>query len=481
MPTKRAPKSTLLPTPFLGGSYLARSVTAACQRCVNLYPEKLTDGKEVGAIFRTPGTILKSTAGTGIIRGVHVLGNYMYTVSGSELYRIDASWNAQLLGTVTGSGPVSMADNGSIVWIACNPDSFAFDTGTEVFSQITDPDYQGASIVGYIDGYFIFIEPDSQTFYISGLLSTSIDGLDFASAEGSPDDLVSMIVSHREIWLFGENTTEVWYPSGNADFPIERMQGAFIEQGCAAAFSVAKMDNSVFWLGSDDRGNGVVWRANGYTPSRVSTHAIETAINGYSTISDAIAYTYQEEGHYFYVLTFPTGNQTWVYDASTELWHERSYRNPTTGVIGRHISNCHEFFNGVHVVGDYNATGKIYSTDLLTYSDNSNPIKWVRAWRALGPGQNDLQMHSHSYLQLDCETGIGLATGQGSDPQVALRYSDDGGHTWSREYFRSMGATGKYRQKVLWRRLGASEDRVYEVSGSDPIPITLVGAMIDIK
>ena len=170
------------------------------------------------------------------------------------------------------------------------------------FQQITDPDFAGAVTVGYIDGYFVFNQPDSQIIWVTSLLDgTSIDPLEFASAEGSPDGLVSLIVDHREVWLFGTNSVEVWYDAGLTDFPLTRIQGAYNEIGCAAAYSVAKLDNGLFWLGSDARGRGIVYRANGYTGQRISTHAVEFAIQSYNDISDAIAYTYQQEGHAFAV------------------------------------------------------------------------------------------------------------------------------------------------------------------------------------
>ena len=280
-------------TPILGAAYVARSINAADNRLVNLYPEAIPEGgKEAGFFIRCPGLRLLATVGNGPIRGLWKLGSYGYVVSGTSLYRVDSTWTATLLGTVTGSGPVSMADNGTQLFIACNPDGFIYNTSTSTFSQITDPDYPGAVTVGYLDGFFVYNEPNSQKFWASNLLEgTLVDALDFASAEGFPDGLKSLIVDHREIWLFGESTIEVWYDAGNADFPFSRVQGAFIEIGIAAPYSVAKLDNSVFWLGSDPRGSGIVYRANGYTPVRISTHAIEFAIQGYTTIDDAIGYT----------------------------------------------------------------------------------------------------------------------------------------------------------------------------------------------
>ena len=465
-------------TPILGSSYVARSVNAADSRMVNLFPEVVPEGgKEPGFLQRAPGLRLLATVGTGPIRGLWAFGGYGYVVSGNKLYQITSTYAATELGTVSGAGPVSMSDNGTQLFVACNGPSYIYNANTNVFQQITDPDFPGAVTVGYLDGYFVFNEPNSQKVWVTALLEgTQVNALDFASAEGAPDELVSLIVDHREVWLFGTNSVEVWYDAGTADFPLARIQGAYNEIGCAAAYSVAKLDNGLFWLGSDARGNGIVYRANGYTGQRVSTHAVEWQIQQYSTISDAIAYTYQQDGHAFYVLTFPTANATWVYDVSTQAWHERA--GFSGGQFTRHRSNCQMNFNNEIIVGDYE-NGKLYAFDLDKYTDDTATQKWLRSWRALPTGQNNLKRTAHHSLQLDCEAGVGLVTGQGSDAEVMLRWSDDGGHTWSNEHWRSMGKIGQTGRRVLWRRLGMTlklRDRVYEVSGTDPVKIAIMGA-----
>jgi hypothetical protein len=400
------------------------------------------------------------------------------------------------------------------LFIAFGGPSYIYNNSTGAFGPITDPDFPGALTVGYLDGYFVFIEPNSQKVWVTTLLDgTSIDPLDFASAEGSPDNLVSMIVDHREAWLFGTNSVEVYYDAGNADFPLQRIQGAYNEIGCAATFSVAKLDNGLFWLGADARGQGIVYRSQGYSGQRISTHAIEYAIAQYGNISDAIAYTYQQEGHSFYVLTFPSANATWVYDVSTQAWHERAGFD--NGNFTRHRSNCQMAYNSEVVVGDY-ANGNLYAFDLDVYADNGSVQKWLRSWRALPTGQNNLNRTAHHSLQLDCESGVGinnidgvdpvylttesglyLTTEDGvyllsvaevitigSDPKAMLRWSDDGGHTWSNEHWSPMGKIGVYQHRVFWRRLGMTlklRDRVYEVSGTDPVKIAIMGAELHLS
>jgi hypothetical protein len=465
-------------TPILGSTYVARSVNAADARMVNLFPEVVPDGgKEPAFLMRAPGLQLLATIGFGPIRGLWQLGGYLYVVSGNTLYKVSSTYSATALGTIANTGPVSMADNGTQIFIAANPEGYIYNTSTQAFTQINDPDFPGAVTVGYLDGYFVFNQPNSQRFWITGLLDgTNIDSLDFASAEGSPDGVVGLIVDHREVWVFGTNSVEVWYDAGTLDFPLQRIQGAFNEIGCVAPYSIAKMDNGIFWLGQDARGQGIVYRANGYTGQRISTHAVEWHIQQYGTLSDAIGYTYQQDGHSFYVLIFPQANTTWVYDVATQAWHERA--GWVNGAWTRHRSNCQVFYNNKVIVGDYE-DGRIYAFNLDYYQDDSQPQRWYRSWRALATGQNTLKRTAQYSLQLDCETGVGLNTGQGSDPEVMLRWSDDGGHTWSYEHWKKMGKIGQYGYRTIWRRLGMTtkiRDRVYEVSGTDPVKLAIMGA-----
>ena len=465
-------------TPILGATYVARSVNAADARMVNLFPEVVPEaGKEPAFLMRAPGLRKLTEVGTGPIRGLWALGSFMYVVSGTTLYKVSTTYTATSLGTIAGTGPVSISDNGTQIFVAANGPSYIYNSVTNVFAPITDPDFPGAVTVGYLDGYFVFNEPNSQKFWVTQLLDgLSVDPLDFASAEGAPDGLVGLIIDHREVWLFGTNSVEVWYDAGLLDFPLQRIQGAFNEIGCAAAYSIAKMDNGLFWLGKDARGQGVVYRANGYTGQRISTHAVEWQIQQYGNLSDAIGYTYQQDGHSFYVLIFPSANTTWVYDVATQAWHERA--GWVNGEFTRHRSNCQVFFNSEVVVGDYE-DGRIYAFDLDYYQDDDQIQRWYRTWRALPTGANNLKRTAHHSLQIDLESGTGLNLGQGSDPQVMLRWSDDGGHTWSNEHWAGIGKIGEYYKRVFFRRLGMTlklRDRVYELSMTDPVKTAIMGA-----
>jgi hypothetical protein len=538
-------------TPILGSAYVARSVNAADSRMVNLFPEVVPEGgKQPAFLSRCPGLSLRYTIGTGPIRGMWTLAGNLYVVSGGTFYRVSSAGVTTALGSVFGSGPVSMADNGAQIMIAADPAGYIYNISTGVYAQIVDPDYPGGSVVGFLDGYFVFIEPNSQRIWVTSLLDgTSVDPLDFVSAEGDPDNIVSMIIDHREVWVFGENSTEVWYNAGLSDFPLVRIQGAFNELGCVARYSVAKMNNQIYWLGKDDRGHGIVYQANGYMGQRISTHAIEWQIQQYGTLSDAIAFTYQQDGHSFYVITFPSVGKTWAYDAVTGAWHERA--GWSNGQWIRHRAATQVFFNGTVLVGDYQ-TGAIYAYNLDEYTDNGAPQRWLRSWRALPTGENTLRRTAQHALQLDCETGVGLNVAAGADaqtllaengfillaeyaqndlvtesgetltteandnfatlvdapdpsyvfvppvylttteypaapgydPQVMLRWSDDGGHTWSNEHWKSMGKIGQFGYRTIWRRLGMTlklRDRVYEVSGTDAVKIAIMGAELQVS
>jgi hypothetical protein len=227
-------------TPILGQAYVARTINAADNRMVNLFPEATPEGsKDTGFLNRAPGLKTLANIGTGPIRAVwanQTRGEDAFVVSGSEFYSINTSYVARLIGTVTGTGPVSIADNGTQLFLACNPDGFIYNKTTKVFQQITDPDFAGAITVGYIDGYFVFNQPDSQIVWVTTLLDgTSVDPLNFASAESAPDILLSLAVNNREVWLFGTNSTEVWYDAALPGFPLAPIQGAFNEVGFLAA------------------------------------------------------------------------------------------------------------------------------------------------------------------------------------------------------------------------------------------------------
>lgn len=465
--------------PFIGQAYAARSPVIEAQECVNLYLEADPNGRN--ALIGTPGLELFANLGAGPVRGLwKVPTGDLVAVSGNEVYRVARDASTTLLGTIGSySGPVSMADNGQqCVIVDGSKSGYQVTLADYSLDMLDDPAFYGADNVYFLDGRFVFNRPGTGQFYLSNLYATSFNALYFATAESSPDNLVSHIVDHREVWLFGDLTTEIWVANGAATFPYERMEGAAIETGCAAAHSVCKIDNTIVWLGKDEKGQGVVWQVADYTPVRISTHALECAIAGYAkqgTISDAIAYVYQQEGHTFYVLTFPSVQRTWAFDAATKTWHQRAWLD-TDGQQQRHRSNCHAFAWGLNLVGDFES-GSLYRLDLDTYTDNGDPIRRSRACAPL-VGQNFGWTYFDD-LQIEFETGVGLVDGQGMDPQALLTYSDDGGRTWSSERAAGMGKLGQYRARARWTRLGRARDRVFRVTVSDPVKVVIVNAALN--
>lgn len=469
---------------FIGPSYVSQSVNVDCQRCVNLYPEMndLGTGKEreVASLVSTPGLRLLLTLPESPVRGIHAAANGdLFAVAGNKFYKISSGWVATELGSLsTSTGFVSMADNGIQVMAVDGTYGYKVTIATEVFAQITDPDFSGADLVTYQDGYFLFNKIGTDEMGFSGINDVTFDALDFATAEGSPDDLVGVISCSQNVYLLGSQSTEVFYNSGDADNPFQRIQGAIIDVGCAAPHSIAAMGGSVYFIGGDKGGRGIVYRTQGYQAVRISTQAIESVIRGISAddLTSAKAWTYQQGGHQFYCLNLPGADSTWVYDASTGLWHERTYLD--LWGLERHRADCHALAHGENVVGDYE-NGKIYALDPDSYTDNGTAIVRMRTAPHLS---KSLVRLFHTAFQLDMETGVGLdGSGQGSNPKAILQWSDDGGHTWSNERWASIGAMGARLTRAIWRRLGSSRDRVYRVTISDPVKVVLIGAEINFE
>lgn len=466
-----------LKIPFVGPAYQARSLNVDAQRAVNCYLETdATSNRAPVALYGTPGMILRATLGTSPVRACINEGGYAWWVAGNTVYRMAPNYAVTTVGTITSStGDIGIASNGTQIIIVDGYGGWIVTVATATIAQITDPDFpNGVTRAQFQDGFFIVAGDGSDKFYINEVTysGTVWNGLDFDSAAGSPDETIGLISDHRELWLFGSDSAEIFVYTGNADFPFERSGNTFLEAGCASGATVAKADNTVFWLGTDDRGVGIVWRANGYTPERISNHALEKAIQGYS-INQAKAFTYQQEGHLFYVLNFPEA--TWVHDVSTREWHERAWMDPGTGNLSRWRADCHVVFNNVHLVGDYQS-GKVYQLDLDTYTDDGNLIKRIRT--TTSTEQQQLRVFWSS-LQVDMETGVGLSTGQGSDPLLMLRFSDDGGHTWSNLRTGSVGKIGEYGRRVKFNRLGVGRNRVYEISMTDPVKFAVLGAVAE--
>ena len=454
----------LVQIPFAVHSYQSRSLPLSAQRLVNLYPESAPqDAKSPVVLHGTPG--LKSFADTAVgpVRALHVMDSVLFAVSSSTLYEISSSGGITSRGTVAGTGRVKMVDNGSTLLIQVGVAAYTWNGSS--LAEVTDGDLPDVKDIAWIDNYFVVLRSGTAEFYISSN-GTAWDALDFSTAEGNPDDAVALAVDHRELWVFGTDTTEVYINVGDADFPFRRISGGFIERGCADEDSVAKMDNTIFWQGDDL----AFYRADGYTPRRISTHAMEAAVEGYDVQSPGRAFTYAQEGHAFYCVVFEEG--TWVYDANTQMLHERTSLKSDLTEINRWRANDYARAYDKHIVADY-LSGQLFELDLDTYDENGNTIIRTATSPPIHNNGNRINM---ARFELQVESGAGLISGQGSDPQVMLDWSDDGGKTFSNEHWTGLGAIGDYLKRAIFSRLGQFRTRTLRIRISDPIKVAITGA-----
>lgn len=349
--------------------------------------------------YGAPGRKLFATVGVGPIRGAHTVNGIGYVVSGSELYQVARAGLPTLLGSIPGVGRVCIQHNETQVVIM---HSVGWSMYSLSSSALTTVDGAPATAQGtFQDSYIVF--PNSNgTYGWSAIDDASvIDGLSFASAEAQPDPIIAVLSDHRELWLFGTQTTEIAQTSGDADLVFTRT--SMLEYGCCAKYTPAKSNNTVFWLGQNESGTGVVYQADGYSPERISTHALEEAIATYGDLTDTFGFAYQQNGHTFYILTF-IGFATWAWDASARRWTQLTYRNASTGVRERQRDNAYLFLGGQHIVGDY-VNGNLYVLDLDTYTDNGNQIERERAWAVI---ENENKWLRHNSIELIGESGVGL-------------------------------------------------------------------------
>lgn len=524
---------------LIGASYQSQSLNADCQMTLNWYPEVLEggQGKAAMALYSTPGTKTFYALQGGPVRGQLEINGRYFAISGTNFYEGFANKTMNLIGQVKNDLlPASMVASPQQVLIASGGNLYVYwlqtminSNGTVIggvvpptipagtFQQIPNTSFTLTSglpgnprMVEFMDGFFIVLLANSQTIYISSLFdASSWPPLQIIIVSVFSDNVNSIVVNQRRLWVLGRKRSTVYYDSGSASiFDVD--PSGTIENGAAAIFGTTRLDNSVFWLDQDERGSGVVRRASGYTPMRISTHALEFALQGYPTISDCVAYSYQDQGHAFAVFGFPTAQKTWVYDVATGMWHERGYWNLNTSTFSAHKSQNHAFAFGKHLVGDPTSANvyemAIPSTlgggwDFVT--DNGNPIKRVR--RSPHISTENRWMFFNEVV-FDLETGLGpqsyppppiipvpvappqqggidppLLDGSGNlrGPQLMLRWSRDFGHTWSNEYMLDCGQAGEYRKRVRRAKLGRARDMVIEISCSDPIGWRIVEGYLD--
>lgn len=458
--------------PFSFQSYQSRSLPFSAQRLVNMYYESgVTGTKTQGILFNRPSKTLFSTLGSSSVRGIETMVNVPFIVVGKEVYTVDSAGVETLAGALPGTDRVSMSNNGTQVAIVTGTDGYIATAST--VTQITDVNFPAVSSVTYQDGYFIWTIADTDQIQLSPLNDGTgpYDPLDIATAEVAPDNLVAVFADHDDLFLMGEDTIEPWYNSGDVDTPFVPRGGTVMEVGLAARDSVVKLDNSIFWLGNaGERGGLTVWRAAGYTPTRVSTHAWEKKWEEAGDVSSANGFSFRLEGHDFYALTVP-GAGTAVYDASTGFWCEwQAGERDDFEVVGFTDS-----FNK-KIVGS-STEGKLYSLSVDVYTDDGATVYRNAVSPPLATPNNNRARHN--FVRIDIETGVGLTTGQGSDPIMDIRWSNEDGVKFGNWHQMSMGKIGETKRRAYIRRLGIARSRIYEIRTSDPVKTAILGAYVD--
>jgi hypothetical protein len=464
--------------PFVGPSYEMEALSFDAQRTVNMYPLISESGtsKSVAALRSCSGIQSKYTFNSGPIRGGIESQGRAFFVSGDEFYEVFTDNTTTLRGTLdTATSYVFIEESPTQLMLLDNEFGYIFNKTTNTLTKITDTDFPSpANSLTFQDGYFIV---SSDTYFAISALNNGLswDAADRQTVESNPDNIVSVFSDSSNLWLFGTKNTEVFYNSGAAAFPFVRVSGAIVETGCAAAATVREIDNRLIWLGTDENGDAIVWGSNGYNAQRLSTQAIERMIATSTDFNESVAWVYHERGHAFYCLNVQGLNSTLVFDLSTQQWHERVYRNPSTGAEEQHRAQIHVFFEQMHLVGD-RELAKVYELRLDTYSDDGDPM--IRE-RTSPHYHQEKMLVSHSQFELDTEVGQGTDSGQGEDPLIAMKYSDDGGYTWSAWLYVPLGPIGSYRTRVKWNKLGRSRDRVYKVRVTDPVFVQFNEALIN--
>jgi len=455
------------------GAYQTKSIIAGAQRCINLYMEQNPEGVVFPFThYPTPGLTTVASSGQTSWRGLYYASNnQLYGVCGNTFYSISTDWILSPIGTLASStGTVSMVDNQVDLLIVDGTSAgYDYNITTNTFTTINQPGFYGSNQVNYVDGYFVCNYPGTREWYISLINTAEFDPLYYASKSGSPDNLVGIGISRRYIYLLGEFTSEVWFNAGNTSFPFQILPGSFIQYGCAATNSIAQMDGEVYWLAQSPQGQAYVCRSQNFGAVQISTFAMDQEFQTYGKLSDAIGYTYEVNGHFFYVLTFPQANKTWVFDLSNNQWNEWLWTD-NDGNFNRHRSNCFAFANGNLVVGDWQ-NGNLYVLDQNNYSDFGGPIVRVRSF--YHTEDDDSNRLRYKQFIAEMESGNAPAT-------VYLSWSDDRGKTYGNPVSQTMGTTGQYLTSISWWRLGMARDRVFQLQWSDPVKTALNGAFVDV-
>lgn len=476
---------------FCGATYQSIALSSDAQWCMNRYPEQDqgNGGKGSWILLPTPGqrtfaNLPMSSISSGFAFKIGATERSFSVGSDGALYEIFTDGTFINRGAVAAAPtPGRIAATQTQLLVQAGGKLYRYTLATNNLSAALN--YSDASSIpaisdiGMVDGYFAALIANSNKWQISNLLDANTwDPADVAQVSYFPDNVVSMIIDHRDIIFLGEKQAVPYYNNGNADFPFAPVPGGFMEKGSSAVLGAIKLDNTVYWIEKDERGGMTAQKLNGYTPQRVSTHAIEQAWQSYPTTNDLVSYSFQLGGHAFWHIYFPTAGKSWRFDAATQLWHEVGYWNLNTGSFNAHRSQCHWVFNGKHLVGDW-ASGQIYEMSSAFYDDAGNPIRRVRRSPYVAREGAYITFNS---IEFEVDSGLGLAVGQGSDPKLMLRWSDDAGHTWSNERLLSVGKQGEFGKRVRDHMLGTcwgTKGRIWEVADSEPIPLRITDAYLD--
>ena len=439
------PDSVLQRIPLPRQSYPLDSTPESAQDLINFFAEvEPSDARSPLILRSTPGLTVFQEFGTGPVRAMSDLHGYLYVVTGDLAYRLIAGQPTQALGQVLGGTEATIAV-GPLEVIICTPPNAYIATHDGILSQITNDAFPGASSVAYLDGYFLFTEPDSGRFFISKLTGGGeFEARDFATQEAMPD-VVKRGVAHNGLyWLFGADVVEIWVDVGAADFPFRRQPGAVIYGGTTAAASIARMDNSLCWLGRDN----IVYQSNGLAAKRISTHALEQALTTYGETGDAQGCSFVVQGHWFYSLSFPTapdGGKTWVYDAATQLWHKRA-----SGGTGRWRAQTAAQFGQSPVIGDC-YSGKVFFLAPDVDSEDGAQVFRRAVFPPIVAEQRRVWMHR---FELEMEVGSALVPSQ-----LLLSWSDDGGASFRYPRPLDVGAVNARNTRPFSTRLGSFRQR----------------------
>lgn len=463
--------ANIIDVPFVGQSYHLKEWSIDCQRTLNLYPQIVESGNapQVSALLPTPGLISKYEL-AGTVRGLYATTEGILAVVGPKLFILNET--IQEIGEIAGTNLVNFAENRIDVMITGSPITYAFNLKTKELRSIIGGGFLGATDVIFLDSRFVVLNPDSDQIQWSGLLNTEFDALSYATAEAGSDKLVRILTHNGQIWLIGEKTTEIWHSTGDSDQPFVRVSGAYINCGCSARNSLAQFGVSLIWLSQTDVGQGQIVMTEGYQVRRISNHALEQEFANYERLDDAVAYSYQQDGHTFYVISFPTANKTWCFDGTTGMWHERSYYN-LESQHERHRAQVHCFYNGDHYVGDH-SNGIIYVLSLESETDNGRTIMRERVTPVLNPqGQRVIFDELEIFIQ------VGQYSNR--EPLMMLDWSDDRGQTWSFDRQESIGKIGEWGKRIIFRRLGQSFNRVFRLRVTDTSKLVILGSKARVR